>query len=94
MPGNNAAIMVNRVYYLNSINKSLHVLDLDTGKSLGGIQLGLPDNMQWNYVSEAIGVYDDLLLVGVNESIYGFQQPKAYKSPVNSSIIYSSEMIH
>ena len=75
MPGNNAAIMVNRVYYLNSINKSLHVLDLDTGKSLGGIQLGLPDNMQWNYVSEAIGVYDDLLLVGVNESIYGFQQP-------------------
>lgn len=75
MEGTKGTIMDGRIYFLNPVWKQMHVLNLGDGKVLGTIQLGLPDIMQLNYVSEAIGVYDDFLLVGVNESVYGFSKP-------------------
>ena len=68
-------IMEDRIYSLNPLWKQVRAYNLANGEFLGTVQLGLPDIMQLNYVSEAIGVYDNLLIVGLDEHIYGFEVP-------------------
>lgn len=73
--GSNAAIIEDKIYMLDPLWKRVRAYNLANGEILGTVQLGLPDIMQLNYVSEAIGVYADLLIVGLDEHIYAFEMP-------------------